>query len=412
MEDDNSNIVETFDLDGILEELNFNLGKGEPKCKSKYIQNKELEERRNSFINRNKNEFLNHTEQVREIDYLKNYRGIYADVDINSFEERRDILTTVINNLLNDTQRGAIPKGKTLSVSEEWARSVIGALNKMNVYFENIGKEPHQYEQLKSTDLQGLLKSQFVKEDGVTSNKEGTLKQYIKHYKFINTIENLVFSTNRDYSSGLMTPEDLAKIGEIDNYIEPPKTTQKWYKDEDFQKLEREILRRNKGDYAKSDDISIAILLSRKWGLRVDTTVQLTLNDIRTKDGVIRVPNYKNKSDVTYKAITLDEDGKKLLGAFVQRAMERGQDTLITASKDSLYRSFKRIEKKAGVEPGLYKGQRFHSLRRAFADELYNEYRNNEYYDDREGCKTFINSALGHNYKELKNLSCYVIDMW
>lgn len=404
--------IENFNYDELMRQFSFTTSEDKQQYKSKYIQDKELEERRNSFLNRSKKEFTNHLENSRELEYIKPYIGIYADVVPETFEERRDMLTTVINNLFNDTNRGAIPKGKTLSVSKNWRKSLLGALNRMNVYFENIGKEPNQYEELKTTDLQGLLKSQFVKEDGVTPNKQGSLEQYVKQYKFINTLENIVFSTDRDYTSGLMTPDDLAKISEVETYIEPPKTTQKWYKDDDFSKIEREIMRRNNGDFAQCDDISIAILLSRKWGLRVDTTVQLTIDDIKAKDGVIRVPAAKNKSGVSYKAITLDDDATKMLGAFVQRAMERGQDTLVTASKDSLYRSFKRIEKKAGVEPGLYKGQRFHALRRAFADELYAEYRDTGFYNDREGCKTFVNSALGHNYKELKNLSCYVIDMW
>lgn len=405
--------IENFNYDELMKQFNFIKGNDKSQYKSKYIQDKELEQRRNYFLNRSKKEFTEHVENSRELEYIKPYIGIYADVVPETFEERRDMLATVINNLFNDTNRGAIQKGTTLAVSKDWRKSVLGALNRMNVYLENIGKQPNQYEELKTTDLQGLLKSQFTKEDGVTPNKQRSLEQYVKQYKFINTLENIVFATDRDYTSGLMTPDDLARINEVETYVEPTKTTtQKWYKDDDFNKLEREIMRRNKGDFAQCDDISIAILLSRRWGLRVDTTVQLTIDDIKAKDGIIKVPAAKNKSGVSYKAITLDDDATKMLGAFVQRAMERGQDTLITASKDSLYRSFKRIEKKAGIKPGLYKGQRFHSLRRAFADELYAEYRETGYSDDREGCKTFVNSALGHNYKELKNLSCYVIDMW
>lgn len=376
------------------------------------MQKKELEERRNSILNRNKHQHLNHVESVRELEYLKDYVGKYADIVPETFEERRELLTIAINNLLNDTERGAIPKGKTLAVSKDWAKKLISSLDRMDTYFENIGKEPHQYDEVKSTDLQGLFKRQFLKDDGVTANKEDTLIQYRKQYKFINTLENVLFATDRDYTSGLMTPQELENIG-VNIEIKAPKTEgPKWYKEEDYQKLERRIYKECGGDLTKATDIHIAVLLSRKWGVRFETTEQLNISELRAKDGTIRVPADKNKSGVPYKAITLDEDGKKILGAIVQRAIENGHDTVITAKKDSIYRSFKRLERRAGVNVAEYKGQKFHALRRAFADELYERYRKNGYYDDREGCKTLVNTALGHNYKELKNLSCYVRDMW
>lgn len=394
-------------IDKILEQfssLTEEFGIKPSKNVSKYTADKELKQNIKNDDVRRKNQFQTRIQNLRETGYLQDYVGRYSDNTPVTQDERRSVLRQVVSELAKDTKNGSIPKGKSFSVSKDWRKKVNSMIDKIIEYEEMTGKNFNPYGESESDSLQGLLNFCSKSADGKSINKEGSILQNQKVIKFINYLECILYNSNKDYCSTVRTPKQQEDLG-MQVEIKAPKDVKRIiYQNEDYEKLESRIEAEIKGNFKNAEDIHVAVTIGRAFGCRLDTIVELTVADIIAKDGCIKVPDEKNKSNVDYRAVTLNPNSQNILGQIVERALLKadtdnlGEIKIVSADKKSLYRSFGRLEKRAGIEEGKYKGARFHALRRAFA---------NEYFDvlmDEgnlfEDVKKEVDRALGHDPKE------------
>ena len=353
---------------------------------------------------------------------------MFKDECPQSFTDRLLNVLEAVKVLEEKRDNKEIRKGEVMSVSPDWAKKINRLATQVFSYFEQIGKSPSLIDNdLKETDLQGLFNTQFTKTTGKNvgeANTDGTLAQYKDIYQQINLIENLIYDTNIDYTSNVRTRKELQEIDEYKKVkVAGDGSRAKPMKTEDVNKINDYILKKNKDDFTKSPDTHVLAYLINQFGMRRSTVAKLTINDIDVKNGVIHVPRSKNKSNVAYKSIPLDDDVvniNKYLGQIVQRALERnynkldkaGEIPLITCSKSNQYKEYDRLLKNAGVDLEEYKDNKFHAPRRHYGQSMYDEYRGGKFYYDKRGCKYKVNELLGHNVTEIRNLTSYVQNMW
>ena len=285
---------------------------------------------------------------------------------------------------------------------------------------EQTGKDASIYADLGKESLQGLLMTQFNKDSG-GANEDKTIDGYLAMYQTINVIESLIYDTDLDYSSQVKTRAELTDIDEYKKTVvtKGDNTRAKAFKPEHIEKMNNYIMDKCNGDLTKAPEAHIIAILASEFGMRRSTIEKLTINDIDTKNGVINVPSYKNKSGVSYISKPLSSDVNKMLGQIVERAMlknynklnDDGEIKLISSTKSNQYKELDRLLKNVGLLEE-YRDNKFHAMRRYFGQSAWNALRDGEYRDDKLGCKYEINEWLGHSKKELKNLDAYVSDMY
>lgn len=375
---------------------------------------------------RDSESFKERTEKLKNIDYLEEIKGMFKNDAPTSFDDRLMNVIEVVKILEEKSKRKDIKKGQDFSVSPDWAKKLNRLAPKMFDYLENIGKSASIVDNdLKAKDLQGFFNTQFVKTTGKKvgeANSDGTLSQYKDIYQQINQIENLIYDVNIDYSSNLRTRAELQELDEYKRVkVAGDGSRAKSMKESDIDKMNEYILKRNKDDFTKSPEAHVLAFLVNQFGMRRSTVVRLTIKDIDVKNGVIHVPKHKNKSNVSYTAIPLDDNINKYLGQIVQRAMEKnfnklddkGEIPLLTSSKSNQYKEYDRLLNNAGIDLEEYKDNKFHAARRHYGQAMWDRYRaTSDFFDDKRGCKYKVNELLGHNAKEIRNLDSYVANMY
>lgn len=364
--------------------------------------------------------FENRLDRAKEAEYLKPLLGLYKNDVPTTIEERRSNVLDALLVLQEINAVNDLKLGDSLRMTNSYRSKLKNAATRMFDFMERTGKDASIYADQGKESLQGLLMTQFNKEGG-GANEDKSIDGYLAMYQTINVIESLIYDTDLDYSSQVKTRAELIDIDEYKKTVikKGDNTRAKAFKQEDIQKMNDYIMDKCKGDLTKAPEAHIMALLTSEFGMRRSTVAQLTINDIDTKNGVINVPSYKNKSGVSYTARALSSDVNQLLGQIVERAMlknynkldDSGEIKLITSSKSNQYKEFDRLLKKVGLLEE-YRDNKFHACRRYFGQAAWDILRGGEYKDDKRGCKYEVNEWLGHSKKELSNLDSYVSDMY
>ena len=364
--------------------------------------------------------FENRLDKAKEADYLNPLRGLCkADIP-EDMDARRANFMEALSVLQEINSVNELKLGDSLRMTNSYKNKLKNAATRMYDYMEQTGKDASIYADLGKESLQGLLMTQFNKDSG-GANEDKTIDGYLAMYQTINVIESLIYDTDLDYSSQVKTRAELTDIDEYKKTVvtKGDNTRAKAFKPEHIEKMNNYIMDKCNGDLTKAPEAHIIAILASEFGMRRSTIEKLTINDIDTKNGVINVPSYKNKSGVSYISKPLSSDVNKMLGQIVERAMlknynklnDDGEIKLISSTKSNQYKELDRLLKNVGLLEE-YRDNKFHAMRRYFGQSAWNALRDGEYRDDKLGCKYEINEWLGHSKKELKNLDAYVSDMY
>lgn len=364
--------------------------------------------------------FENRLDKAKEADYLSPLRGLCKEDIPVDMDARRANVMEALSVLQEINAVNDLKLGDSLRMTSSYKGKLKNAANRMFDYMEHTGKDASIYTDLGKESLQGLLMTQFNKENGA-ANEDKSIEGYLAMYQTINVIESLIYDIDLDYTSNVKTRSELKDIDEYKESIvtKGDNTRAKAFKPEHIEKMNNYIMDKCNGNLVKAPEAHIIAILTSEFGMRRSTIEKLTINDIDTKNGVVNVPSYKNKSGVSYTSKPLSSDMNKLLGQIVERAMlknhskldENGEIRLITSTKSNQYKELDRLLKNLGLLEE-YRDNKFHAMRRYFGQSAWNALRSGEYKDDKLGCKYEINEWLGHSKKELKNLDAYVSDMY
>ena len=90
-------------------------------------------------------------------------------------------------NAVND-----LKLGDSLRMTSSYKGKLKNAANRMFDYMEHTGKDESIYTDLGKESLQGLLMTQFNKENGA-ANEDKSIEGYLAMYQTINVIESLIY---------------------------------------------------------------------------------------------------------------------------------------------------------------------------------------------------------------------------
>lgn len=148
-----------------------------------------------------------------------------------------------------------------------------------------------------------------------------------------------------------------------------------------------------------------ALTLAYTFGLRSEGICTIKAEDITEKDGKVYA-TVTEKGGRTRTVEALREDW----GKYAKQNLSDGREGRICQAKpESLQRALLREMKKTGMAD-QYRGEKFHKIRKLYAQELYDKYRQD--HTKRESIR-LVNVALGHSAERDSDLlEKYVANIW
>lgn len=148
-----------------------------------------------------------------------------------------------------------------------------------------------------------------------------------------------------------------------------------------------------------------ALTLAYTFGLRSEGICTIKAEDITEKDGkVYATVTEKGGRTRTVEALTEE------MGKYVKENLADARTGRICETQpESLRRALQREMKKTGMAD-KYRGEKFHKIRKLYAQELYDKHR--QEHSKRESIQ-YVNVALGHSAdRDTDLLACYVSNIW
>ncbi len=221
---------------------------------------------------------------------------------------------------------------------------------------------------------------------------QNTLNQYESRIKKLERLVNATYSkANADYSGFVVPKSQKGAKGKRDKSMS----------EEDFLKLRKAF----KGSNSCG---RIAIEIARIAGLRVEEISSLRANDIdlfSEKFGGIKVINGKGGRE-RYVKIQNEADYRILESIW---SWHKYDERICPSNPDSINKSVRRFMKKAEIDK-KYENTTIHAIRKMFAQNQYDYYRN-QGFNQKEALDK-VSDMLGHGENRDKLMEKYVKNIW
>lgn len=249
--------------------------------------------------------------------------------------------------------------------------------------FANYMKENHSEIKMVK-DVQAKHIQSFLNSKAETCSQK-TVEQYASKFNKLENIVNNTYNTNADYK-GFVVPaaKENTKIRDVAMTRD------------DFQKLQN-------GFSNSKSSAREAIQLSAKLGLRVSETVKLQGRDINLKENTVHIADGKGGRD---RDVPIRSEDKQYFANL--KASVGETERICPVQSDSINKAVQRCMERVGIAE-QYKDTSIHSIRKMYAQEQYDRYREQGMEINQALGKVSID--LGHSENRLELMKEYVLNI-
>ena len=292
-------------------------------------------------------------------------------------------LNAINNNFKEGQDKHSIKSSGQMNNTRIFSYSDRENLKDVASNFANYMKENHSEVKMVK-DVEPKHIQEFLNFKAETCSQK-TVEQYASKFNKLENIVNNTYNTNATYK-GFVVPAT----------VEQTKIRDVAMTKSDFEKLQNGFS--NSNSNAKQ-----AIELTSKLGLRVSETVKLQGRDINLEKGTVHVADGKGGRD---RDVNIRQEDKQFFADL--KASVGETERICPIQSDSVNKAVQRCMERVGIAE-KYKDTSIHSIRKMYAQEQFNNYRE-------QGME--INQALGqvsvdlgHSENRLELMKEYVLDI-
>lgn len=299
----------------------------------------------------------------------RNLKYQFLNAINNNFKEGMDKHSIKANNQMNNTRIFSYADRKNL----------IDVASNFSNFMKSNFSEVKQVKDVKAEHIQSFLNEKSK------SCSNATLKQYESKFNKLENVVNNTYNINANYR-GFVTPTSL----------ENTKIRNSSMSIEDFNKLQQSFS--NSNSSAKT-----AIELTSRAGLRVSECTKIQGRDIDLQKGTIHVQDGKGGRD---RDITIREEDKQYFADL--KAQYSDTERICPVKSDSINKAIQREMEKLDMKD-KYADTSIHCIRKMYAQEQYDRYRDAGYEIKESLGKVSID--LGHSENRLELMKSYVLNI-